>query len=204
MTSIPMNLAIEDELSEKVLLRLLTSAGRYLIGSVYGRSGFGYLKKTIRGWNNAAKSMPFLILTDLDMANCPAELISDWLPVPKHPNLLLRVAVREVESWILADAENIAGLLGVSPNLLPTAPDLVMDPKRELVNLARQSRLKSIRDSIAPRAGSTAKQGPDYNHILGSFVRDTWDIQAASLRSPSLDRTVGILRSFQPHWPQQE
>jgi len=52
MNPIPVNLAIEDELSETVLHRIIAHTGRgYAIGTAYGRGGFGYLKRTIHGWN---------------------------------------------------------------------------------------------------------------------------------------------------------
>ena len=70
MRSIPVNLAIEDELSEAVLRRLLADARHgYVIGKAYGRNGYGYLRKTIAGWNRAAKGIPFVVLTDLDDAD---------------------------------------------------------------------------------------------------------------------------------------
>jgi hypothetical protein len=54
MTPIPLNLAVEDRLSESVLRPLLAEVNRrYVVGTVYGRDGFGYLRKTIAGWNHA-------------------------------------------------------------------------------------------------------------------------------------------------------
>ena len=80
-TPIPVNLAVEDELSEAVIRRLLRHSKRqYAIGTVYGRNGFGYLRKTIAGWNKAARGIPFLVLTDLDTYPCPTALIEDWMP----------------------------------------------------------------------------------------------------------------------------
>src|ERR1035441_2055564 len=74
--NIPVNLATEDELSEAVLRRLLDHADRgYAIGTAYGRRGFGYLRRTITGWNRAAQFVPFIVLTDLDRRPCPTELI---------------------------------------------------------------------------------------------------------------------------------
>ena len=109
MSPIPIDLAVEDALSEAVLRQMLRRCGQlYAVGAVYSRGGYGYLKKTIRGWNAAAKGKPFLLVTDLDSATCPNQLIEDWLPVPKHENLLFRVAVREIEAWLLADAKGLA------------------------------------------------------------------------------------------------
>jgi hypothetical protein len=78
--SIPVNLATEDELSEITLYKVLSEIDRYVIGTAYRLGGFGYLRRTIHGWNSAAKGVPFIVLTDLDTAECPARLINDWLP----------------------------------------------------------------------------------------------------------------------------
>ena len=200
MTLIPVNLATEDELSEATLFRILAEINRYAVGAAYRRGGFGYLRRTIHGWNSAAKSIPFIVLADLDASECPAELISNWLPVAKHPNLLFRVAVREVESWLLADPANLSNFFTVPKALVPIDADALADPKASIVNLARKSRSRAIRDRIVPRTGSTAKQGPDYNGCLGSFVRDEWDVNVAKANSPSLARTVDRLASFNPVW----
>jgi len=201
MTLIPLSLATEDELSEAILYRLLTNVDRYAIGTAYRRGGFGYLRRTINGWNRAARGIPFMVLTDLDTGECPARLIGDWLRVERHPNLLFRIAVREVESWLLADPTNLSEFLGVTATPLQTDTDAIADPKAALVNLARKSRSKTIRDRIVPRKGSTAKQGPDYNGCLVSFVRGRWDIDLAKKNSASLARTVDRLASFNPVWP---
>lgn len=198
MTLIPVNLATEDELSETVLQRLLAKTNRYTIGTPYRRGGFGYLRRNVLGWNNAAKGIPFIILTDLDTDRCPADLIADWLKVDKHPNLLFRVAVREVESWLLADSANLSAFLNVRKALVVTDSDAIADPKATLVNLARKSRSRDIREGIVPRKGSTAKQGPDYNGCVGSFVRERWDIDTAKRNSRSLARTVDRLAAFRP------
>jgi hypothetical protein len=200
MSPIPINLAVEDELSETVLRRILHSVRGFAIGTTYSRGGFGYLRKTIHGWNNAAKGTPFLVLTDLDKYVCPAELIAEWLSSPRHPNLLFRIAVREVESWVLADPENLSRFIGVPAHTIPANPDDMIDAKAALVALGMKSRSKLIRESIVPRRGSTAKQGPGYNGCIGQFVRDQWNVKAAKLNSPSLARTIDRLTTFTPIW----
>jgi hypothetical protein len=202
MSPIPVNLAIEDELSESVLRTLLNYVDReYFVGTAYGRQGFGYLRKTAVGWNVGAKGTPFVLLTDLDDYVCPSALIQEWLNVPLHPNLIFRVAVREVEAWLLADRINIARFLSVAQARVPLNCDDLADPKRELIQLARKSRSRDMRERIAPRIDSTAQQGPDYNGCLTAFVKSEWDIQTACNASPSLARAVQRLTSFTPIWP---
>jgi hypothetical protein len=200
MTRIPVNFATEDELSEQALFRILERVNRYAFGMAYRRGGFGYLRRTISGWNSAAKSIPFIVLTDLDTYPCPLELLNEWLPFGKHPNLLFRIAVREVEAWLLADPDNLSQFLNVKRALIPPQPDSIVDAKAALVGVAGRSRSKAIRESIVPKRGSTAKQGPDYNGRLGLFVRQHWDIDAAKTNSESLSRTLDRLASFRPVW----
>lgn len=206
MSPIPLHLVIEDELSEAVVRRVLAASHRdYFVGSAYGRTGFGYLRSTANNWNAAAAAgTPILLLTDLDQNNCPLELIAEWLDHQCHANFLFRVAVREVESWLLADREGFAQFLGISDVLVPVQPDQVADPKQTLINLARRSRRRALKQSIVPRQGSTATQGPDYNGCLGDFVRNQWNPDIAKDRSPSLNRAWQRVMSFEPVWPQEE
>jgi hypothetical protein len=201
MSPIPVNMAVEDELSDLVLRTLLRYADRnYFIGTVFGRGGYGYLRRTAPGWNAGARGTPFILLTDLDNHTCPPALIQEWLNLPIHPNLIFRVAVREVEAWLLADKVNIARFLCVAIERVPGDCEQILDPKRQLVELARRSRSRDIKERVAPKAGSTATQGPDYNGCLGRFVINHWDIEAASAASPSLARAVHRLVTFNPTW----
>jgi hypothetical protein len=198
---IPINLATEDELSEAVVRRLLGFAGRgYEIGTAYRRGGFGYLRRTIAGWNRAAQGVPFIILTDLDEHACPKALIDDWLTEPLHQNLLFRVAVREVEAWLLADRESLSRFLVVGEHLVPASPESIKDPKAALIELARKSKSAVMRDRIVPNRGSSAKQGPDYNGCLVEFVETRWNVRSAAFSSPSLARTLKRIAAFGQTW----
>lgn len=198
---IPVNLAVEDELSETILRKLLRATGRgYHVGHVYRRGGYGYLRRTIPGWNAAAEWTPFVVLTDLDDSPCAAGKLSEWMPAEPHPNLIFRVAVREVEAWLLADVTNLASFLGVSSRHIPESPEGLTDPKAALIGAAMRSRSKEIKQRMIPRTGGTATQGPDHNGCMGEFVRTRWDPVVASERSPSLARAMRRLASFRPVW----
>lgn len=198
---IPINLAVEDDLSAAVLRRILSSCGQdYAIGSVYQRHGFGFLKKNVKGFNNSAKGTPFVLLTDLDSYECPLALISSWLSTSRHPNFMFRVAVREVEAWLLADRRGIARYLEININRVPENPEAVIKPKRELIRLAAQSRNRSLRLDIIPKSGSTSQIGPDYNGRLRVFVERHWNVDQAELSSSSLRRAMRALRKFKPCW----
>lgn len=198
---IPVNLAVEDILGEAVVRKLLQSTGRaFTVGDCYSQGGFGYLKKTIRGFNAAAMGTPFLVLTDLDNAECPPVLVEEWLPVPRNVNLMFRVAVREVEAWLLAHRDGIAKFLKVPHVRVPQDPESLPDPKLALIQLAERSRSRDIRDDIVPPAGSARKVGPNYNGRLITFVTGSWDPSLAAQSADSLRRTLSTLAEFKPSW----
>lgn len=181
--------AVEGLLDEAVLLRLATSAG-FAIGTVYGREGKEALRRKIEGYNRAARFYPWVVLVDLNhQYDCPPALLADWLPDPA-PLMSLRVAVRKIESWLLADRKAMAKFLGVSLALLPIQPDLEPDPKMKMVNLARRSRFPSIRRDLVPTQESRRQVGPAYTSRVIDFVFQLWDPRQAANVSPSLKRCL--------------
>ena len=192
-------LVVEDPLSEFIARRLLRFVGGRLIPSaVYGKEGIGYIKRNISGFNKAAKGTPTLIVADLDSDECAPERIRSLLTAPRHPNLLLRIAVREVESWLLADRGGFAKFIGTNATRIPTAVEDIVDPKQFLINVARRSRRKSVLEDIVPLAGSTAKVGRNYNGRLHQFVFEKWNIETARANSRSLDSAIRALKDFVP------
>jgi hypothetical protein len=200
MNSIAINLVFEDIVSQAVLVKLLGRYGnRYLMGGLFHTNGNDWIKSRIRGLNRAAKGMPYLVLTDLDRDECAPWLVRSWLnDSPRHPNLLFRVAVREVEAWLLGSRDEIGQFLRISSSRIPHHVDEIPDPKMELINLARRSRNQEIQRQIPPRPGSTARIGPGYNSCLVEFVDQYWNPDEARKHSPSLDDAISALDSFRP------
>jgi hypothetical protein len=199
MPPVILNLAVEDSLSEAAARTILLQSGRpFAVQNCYCKHGVAYVKRSISGFNNAAKGIPFFVLTDLDLAECAPALIRDWLPAAPHHNLIFRVAVHEVESWLLADRDAFAKFLGIPRDRIPLDPDAVNDPKALLVSLATKSKKRTIRGSIVPAKGSTAKVGPDYNGPLVWFVKNDWVASRAGKQSPSLERALRMVKSFAP------
>ena len=198
---IPIHLVVEDELSEAVLREMLRQSGRsFAVGAAYQGGGFGYLRKNVKGFNHGAKGTPYFLLTDLDKNECAPMLIRGWLTVPLHPNLIFRVAVHEVEAWILADREAFACFLGISPRDIPSEVDSIQDPKEKLISLARTSPKRELKNSLVPRRGSTARVGRDYNGRLSEFVHNRWRLDESKRVSPSLLRAANAIGTFEPHW----
>jgi len=199
MFDIPINLVFEDRLSGSVLRKLLKNSKRkYLVGFCHNSGGYGWIKKRTDGFNKAAKGMPYLILTDLDRSECAPALLREWRIENRNHNLLFNVAVRQVESWVLACRDRFAEFLGIRTDLIPPSVDDIPNAKKFLIDLVRRSRRRGLRVDIVPKEGSTARVGPDYNGRLAEFVESQWDPEIAKEYPPSLRRTVELLDAFQP------
>ena len=185
--------AVEGVTDEAVAARLIEHAGGWMKGA-YGKIGKSYLRQRIVDYDNAAHRALWFLLVDLDdEKDCAPLLREAWLPEPA-PRLCFRVAVRAVEAWLMADAETLAGYLGVSQNRIPARPEELRKPKDAMVDLARRSRRKDIREDMAPREGSGRRVGPAYPGRLIDYAAHAWRPEVASRRSESLRRAIGCLR----------
>ena len=187
-------LATEDELSEAIGLRLIAeSPFRDSEPLLLRKNGFGYLKSRMHSWRQLAQRQLVLVLTDLDQLSCPPVLLGEWRggskPLPR--NLLLRVAVREIESWVLADHQAMRALIG-HKGRLPSDPDVLCDPKQHLLGLVRLAPREIRRDLLVER-GAIASQGIGYNRRLVNWVQTTWCPDRAAERSASLMRARAAL-----------
>lgn len=185
-------LAAEGALDLAILRRLCAEAGLAPGDAYWGdarRTGKQGMTKQMRGWAAAAShGRPFLVLRDLDRdAPCAGALRAGLLPNPP-PLMVLRIAVRAAEAWLIADREALAALLSVRPGALPAEPDACDDPKAALVAAAARSRSRAVLTGIAPRPGAGRPVGPDYTAEMIRFVSRSWSPARAEAHSPSLAR----------------
>ena len=157
---ITVDIATEDELSESVALKLIDQVPGLEPGLLLRRGGSGYLRSRLRQFSEMARRQPVLLLTDLDSVPCPIALIGTWLGgTSPASGLLLRVAVRTIEAWLLADKEAIIALLGQRAAAgLPRDPDGVADPKSLLLRLATRAP-RDVRLGNLPGAGCPGTPG---------------------------------------------
>jgi len=190
--------AVEGDVDEAVLRRVARHVGAD-INVVYGKRGKAHLKEHIVGYNQAAHFSPWVVLVDLDQdAECAPPLRRAWLPDPA-PQMCFRIAVRELESWIMGDRDRLACFLRVPVARVPRDPESELDPKRTLLNLARVSRHLGIRSDMLPRARSARAVGPLYTSRLIEFVTDTekgWRPDVAQSVCDSLARCIRCLRNM--------
>ena len=184
----------EDEITHQVMLKMYDFFQGYFKESrAISCKGNGKIKRQINAYNMAAKHGYYFIITDLDDDfNCAPSLIRDWFPGQLNKQLLFRVAVHEIESWLLADRENFASFFSVSHDLVPVKPDNESDPKSTVIALARKSRKREIRESIIP-VDDYASIGPGYNIQFQFFIQNKWNIDSARKNSPSLDKAIIML-----------
>jgi hypothetical protein len=195
--TLPINLLVEGITDQVVLHRLLAHT-QLQPGITYGKNGKDALLQRLPNYNQAAYHYPWLVVVDLDRdADCAPDYVAAILPQPA-PQMYLRVAVRAIEAWLLADAERLAAFLDIPRNRVPTLPEAELDPKDTLVGLARLSRSRAIREDMVPREGSGAKVGPGYASRLIEFVigdqPHAWRPDIAAQHADSLRRCLRALQ----------
>jgi hypothetical protein len=121
--------------------------------------------------------------------------MNNWIKFKINKNFIFRIAVREVESWVMADREGLSEYFNVSVVNFPRKPDEVDDPKKKIIQLASRSRKRTIKEDIVP-INCNASIGPNYNACLSYFVYKKWDIERAITNSESLKRAYNKLRDF--------
>jgi len=194
----PVSVLVEGITDEVVVRRLLAYVG-LPCGIVYGKQGKSYVLRQLMAYNRAAQFAPWLVVVDLDQdAECAPAFVRETLPSPSQ-GMQLRIAVRAIESWLLADRERIAAYLGIPIVRIPANPDVEPDPKEVLIDLARQSRRRALREDIVPRAESGARVGPGYVGRIIEFLTGSaqpWRPEVAAQHSDSLRRCVEALHQW--------
>jgi hypothetical protein len=186
MTQPMINLAGEGYLDLAVLRRLSADAG-FLPSEEYGRQGKNFIDKRLGNWNAAAAHAPWLVLRDLDSdSTCAGDLAARLLP-KKSELMCFRIAVREIESWLLADQQACIDGLGFRAIDLQALSDTYHDAKGLLLAAARRSRIRDIREGLVERMKSGAiVEGALYNTLLTNFVVEVWRPDIAERRNGSL------------------
>jgi len=192
----PVDILVEGTLDLSISKRLLRHTG-LIPGRVFGQTGKTDVVSRLPRYNAAARYSPWFALCDLNGdAECAPLYKTQVLPNPS-PWMVFRIAVREVEAWLLADRKNFSAFLGVRMADLPMRAERVHNPKETVVRIARRSRYRRIREEIIPRAGSGATVGPGYTGTLAEFVghpeQVRWDPAEAASRAPSLSSCLSAL-----------
>ncbi len=191
---------VEGIVDESIARKIIRFAG-HQPGISYGKRGWNYIVDKLDGFAVRARfGNPILVLIDfMDLSKgglieCPPQT-KNLLKI-QEPKLILRTVVKEIESWILADHQAIADFLNLSIRVIPRNPESLLDPKQELIRIARRSRNRKIREGIVPRRGSKGNVGPNYTQYIVEFVEKYWSVGRAAANSKSLNRCVTRLEKI--------
>lgn len=182
------------------VVRKLARDARLTITLELDCSGKSQLDLDLDGFNSAAKGSPWFVLRDLDEdADCAPTFLAGLGFEPSR-FCCFRLAVRELESWLLADSVGIARFLEIPESLVPLDPDSEPDPTRTLVRLAQRSPRSSVRRAMAPAPGSRSVVGPLYETWIIEFGSRHWNLHRAAKRSESLRKARRALRNLGKEW----
>lgn len=184
------NVVVEGLVDRFAVERLAAAAGLD-IGRVVVTNGKDSFNRRLPKYNAAARHSSWLAVRDSDRDgdDCPVTLRSVLLDGPQSPGLSLRLAVRTIEAWLLADAEMVVKHFSVPANKVPGDPEQLERPKHELVHSCRSSRRRDVRAAMVPPDGKGGT-GPDYTGFVGRYVREAWRPTVAAQHAPSLARAL--------------
>jgi hypothetical protein len=189
----------EDLLTQAVLHKCIGEVlPSYSVARTEVKGGRGNVQRELGAYAALAQVMPVFIGVDLDNDECAPALLSDWGRLPPQSRFLLRVAVREIEAWVLADEKRVASFIGAAPNDVPKRPDQLADPKRSLLELARAHAGHELKADLLPRNydAQYPRIGRAYNLRLCAFVAKKWRPHVARKKSPSLERALVALEQL--------
>ena len=147
-------------------------------------------------WNVSSLSTPILVLRDWDFRDgvkCVPGLLTKVCGGDlRTQNLVIRVPVRSIEAWLLADTEAFKEYFKVAK--VPLTPDEESTPKVALVSACRKSKSAEIRNAMVPTAKSGRVVGALYASTVVDFASNHWDANRAAQNSPSLLRALSRLK----------
>ena len=171
-----------------MVLRAILARRGFAVGTVYGRKGIAYVRERAEGVavRGAFGSRVLIVADAMDLTSrCPGEACGRLVANPPE-GTLVRLAVREIEAWLLASRLELAAFLRVSPSRIPLDSDVVDDPKQTLVNIARHSPTLRLKQMIVPRDGVSSAVGVGYVDAVSEFLDRRWSLDAAVRVSRSL------------------
>lgn len=191
-TRFSVSIAVEGDVDQAALAKLLRTV-EIDVDRAFVQEGKDRLRENVPRYNKAAEFHPWVVLVDLNTeAECAPALRDSWLPQPSA-GMQFRIAVRAVEAWLMADRSAMGRFLRVANNRIPEYPERDEKPNGTLVQIARSSPSRGVREDMVPREGSSARQGPGYTGRLIEFIEKHWNPRRASSCAASLKRAMESL-----------
>lgn len=186
------HIVAEGKLEIPVAKKIIRFCG-HSCGTPYYLRGAGNVRNdAITYATLASEDAAVLVLTDFMDSKCNCFIEARNLYTGNSngnisPHFLLRFAVNELESWLLADHTSFSRLIGVNQRSMPLDPDKIADPKKYIANLVYNLSGMRYKSDLITRRG---RQGRLYIDKMTEFVENKWNISRAKERSPSLARCL--------------
>ena len=198
--ALPLAVVAEDKLTQAVLHKLVhTYLPEYAISRSEVKNGRGNVQKSLAGYASLANVMPVIVGVDLDHDECASTLLAGWADeFDPHPNLIIRVAVTEIESWVLADRKRCADFINATSDEISRDPDSLENPKKAFLDLARANAHEELKKDLVPRNydRNYPRIGPAYNLRMTAFVASRWRPHVARPKSDSLHRAITAMEKL--------
>lgn len=163
MTIKPIAVISEDAVTQALLHKCISHylPARKIVRTEV-KNGRGNVQREIPSYIALSSVMPVVLGVDLDQDRCAPSLLNSWGVKPTQaPQLLLRVAVREAESWLLADRQRLAKYIGAKTDDITKDPDSLVDPKIEFLSHVYRTSTPELRGRLLPRNfGKHPRIGP--------------------------------------------
>ncbi len=186
---------LDATVAEKLIVYYGGKVGRF---SDY-LGGKAEVDRLIPKYADAAKhGIARLVLRDLDNdEQCAGALVARLLPNSAN-KLCLRIAIREIESWLMADIEAFASAIPVRKSEILLNTDDIQNPKRFILDSVRRSGNRKLKRMLLSRDANQAFEGPEYTSFLQQFAMQKWspDRAISGGRSVSLTRSASRIEQF--------
>ena len=187
---------VVEGIHDQVVASRLCHLTQHEISASYITQGKARLDQRLSGYNAAAARTAWFVLRDLDQdASCAPELKAGLLDSIAE-KMCLRIPVRSLEAWLMADRERLASYMAVPLATIPRDVEDIVHPKQTLVNIARRSRRRVILEEMVPRSGTTSVIGTGYSAHLIEFSQSHWNPEIAAQNCPSLAKCIESLKSL--------
>lgn len=197
MSASYVSLLVEGLTDEIVLRQIIARYTSLSILTCYGKKGNAYIRNRIHSFQRvASRQLPIICLIDLDQENCAVTCVRELAFEMPNENFILRVAITELESWLIADVENFSRFINAPQSRVPYPPDECPYPKEMIINLARKYSRKMLREDLVPAEGSSAKVGKAYVNQIARFVQESYNLEVAASNSPSLRRAITAIQQL--------
>ena len=201
----------EDDATRAVIRRLIAdyNPNLHIIQSLPARGS--EIKSKIPNFNILSRQFPVILLTDLDDVPCaPIGKASLLNGVVQSQDLIINIAVDEIEAWLMADTTGFANYFGISFSEMPHFAPQKMQGRKPLSEislnvkcswhlthqLAHHSQKSEIKAQIAVPIEDKTCKGKEYNTALVPFIEKFWNPEVGRKVSDSLNRMIGRINKL--------